>query len=281
MTDADDHRPPTIALALGGGGARGLAHIAVFEALDELGVKPVAIAGTSIGAAMGAAFAAGLSGKDIRRHVLTLAHNRPEVLRRLIAARTGGLSDMFTAGFGNPMLVDAEKLARLFLPEKIPEDFSKLAIPLSVVATDLYGRCEAVFEQGPLHRVLAASMAVPGLIRPVEIDGRVLVDGGAVNPLPFEHVRGKGDVLVAVDIAGGPGGNRGGIPDPFEALFATMQVMGFAIVSEKLRHFTPDIVIRPNVGGFRLLDFFHASAILRAAEPAKATLKQRLAELVA
>lgn len=269
---------PTFALALGGGGARGLAHVVVFEALDELGVKPVAIAGTSVGAAMGAAYAAGLSGKEIRRHALALAHNRPEVIRRLLAARASGFAG-FAAGFANPMLVDAEKLTRQFLPD-IPGDFSELVIPLSVVATDLYGRCEAVFEQGPLHPAVAASMAVPGLVRPMNIDGRILVDGGAINPLPFEHVRGKADLLLAVDIAAAPSGPRRGVPDPFETLFATMQVMGYAIISEKLRHGAPDIIVRPNVGAFRLFDFFQASAILRAAEPVRAFLKEHLAELI-
>ncbi len=272
-------RPPTLALALGGGGSRGLAHIVVFEALDELGVKPVAIAGTSVGAAMGAAYAAGLSGKDIRRDVIALAHDRAEVIRRMLAARASGFAG-FASGFANPMLADAEKLVRQFLPAEIPEDFSELAIPLSVVATDLYGRCEAVIEQGPLRQAIAASMAVPGLVRPMNIDGRILVDGGAINPLPFEHVRGKADLVLAVDIAAAPAGPRRGVPDPFETLFATMQVMGFAIISEKLRHFTPDIIVRPNVGSFRLLDFFQASAILRAAEPAKAFVKERLAELI-
>lgn len=271
-------RHPTVALALGGGGARGLAHVVVFEALDEMGVRPAAIAGTSVGAAVGAAYAAGMSGKEIRRHALALAHNRPEAIRRLLAARVSGFAGL-AAGFANPMLVDAEKLTRQFLPD-IPGGFSELAIPLSVVATDLYGRCEAVFDHGPLIPAVAASMAVPGLVRPMNIGGRILVDGGAINPLPFEHVRGKADLLIAVDIAAAPSGPRRGVPDAFETLFATMQVMGFAIISEKLRHVTPDIIVRPNVGAFRLLDFFQASAIIRAAEPVKAFLKERLAELI-
>ena len=79
----------TFALALGGGGARGLAHIAVIEALDEMGVKPVAIAGTSIGALIGAAYAAGMRGRDIHHHVIALAHNPGEMRRRLMKARAG------------------------------------------------------------------------------------------------------------------------------------------------------------------------------------------------
>ena len=107
----------TFALALGGGGARGLAHIAVLEALDEMGVRPVAIAGTSIGALIGAAYAAGMSGKEIRRHVIALAHDRAEVLRRLIAARAGTFANLFAIGFGSATLIDAEKFCAQFLPE--------------------------------------------------------------------------------------------------------------------------------------------------------------------
>ena len=141
----------TFALALGGGGARGLAHIAVIEALDEMGVRPAAIAGTSIGALVGAAYAAGFSGKDLRRHVIDIAHNRPEIMRRLVAARAGTLAELFTAGLSQATLVDGEKFCAQFLPEGMPDDFSALAIPLTVMATDLHRRQEAPLSSGPLR----------------------------------------------------------------------------------------------------------------------------------
>jgi NTE family protein len=263
-------RTKTLALALGGGGSRGLAHVVVMEALDEIGVRPVAIAGSSIGAAMGAAYAAGLSGKAIRRHVISLAHGRGETVARLFGARAVTLSSMMAAPFGNPMLLDAQKLCAAFLPAAVPDDFAQLEIPLIVPATDLYGRSEIA---------IAASMAVPGLVRPVEHDGRVLVDGAAVDPLPFEHLRGRADVILAVDTTVGPIAPRG-IPDPWENLFATLQVMSHTIVTEKLKRGAPDILIRPELSAFRLLDFFHASAILRAAEPVKAQVKARVAALM-
>ena len=270
---------PTLALALGGGGARGLAHIVVMEALDELGVRPVAIAGSSIGAALGAAYATGLSGKAIRRHVLALAHGRGETVARLFGARAVTLSNMIAAPFGNPMLLDAQKLCAAFLPTAVPDDFAELEIPLIVPATDLYGRSEVVFSTGPLKPAVAASMAVPGLVRPVEHNGRVLVDGAAVDPLPFEHLRGRADAILAHDTTVGPLAPRG-MPDPWENLFATLQVMSHTIVREKLKRGAPDILIRPELSTFRLLDFFHASAILRAAEPVKAQVKERLRELM-
>jgi NTE family protein len=246
------------------------------EALDEIGVRPVAIAGSSIGAAMGAAYAAGLSGKAIRRHVISLAHGRGETIARLFGARAVTLSSMIAAPFGNPMLLDAQKLCAAFLPAAVPDDFAQLEIPLIVPATDLYGRSEVVFSTGPLKPAIAASMAVPGL---VEHDGHVLVDGAAVDPLPFEHLRGRADVILAVDTTVGPIAPRG-MPDPWENLFATLQVMSHTIVTEKLKRGAPDILIRPELSAFRLLDFFHASAILRAAEPVKAQVKARVAALM-
>jgi NTE family protein len=272
-------RRKTLALALGGGGARGLAHIAVIEALDEISVRPVAIAGSSIGAAIGAGCAAGMSGKAMRRVAIDVAHARAETLARLLSARAAG--PLLAAVFSNPMLLDAQKLAAAFLPPAIPDDFAALEIPLTVIATDLYARCAVPLSTGSLRTALAASMAVPGLVRPVEIDGRVLVDGGAIEPLPYHYVAGRADVVLAVDVSGAPRGRPREIPDPWECLFTTLQIMSRAIVNEQLKHGAPDILIRPNIGAFRVLDFFRASAILRAADAVKAEVKEQVAKLVA
>jgi NTE family protein len=271
----------TFALALGGGGARGLAHIAVLEALDELGARPAAVAGTSIGALVGAAYAAGMSGKEIRRFVIALAHDRGEIFRRLIAARAGTFSNLFNIGFGSATLVDAEKFCAQFLPEQVPDDFGALALPLTIIASDLYRRQPAVFASGALKPALAASIALPTVMRPVIVDGRVLIDGGATNPLPFDALRGRADIVVAVDISGEPADERRDIPNPWECLLSTVLVMGSAITAEKLKHGAPDLIVRPKVGGFRSLDFLQASAILRASEPVKAEVKEKLAALLA
>jgi NTE family protein len=270
----------SFALALGGGGARGLAHIAVLEALDDMGQKPAAIAGTSIGALIAAAYAAGMSGREIRRFVITLAHDRAEVFRRLIATRAGTFANLFNLGFGSATLVDAEKFCQQFLPDKVPDDFGELEIPLTIIATDLYRRQQAVFSSGSLKPALAASIALPTVMRPVVVAGRVLIDGGATNPLPFEELRGRADLVVAVDISGAPTDERRDIPNPWECLLATVLVMGNAITAEKIKHGAPDLVVRPRVGAFRALDFLQASAILRAAEPVKVELKEKLAALL-
>jgi NTE family protein len=272
----------TVALALGGGGARGLAHIVVAEALDEIGVKPVAIAGTSIGAIIGAGYAAGMSGRDMRRYAIHMAHNRTDVMRRMMRARAGRLRALFGGGLGDATRLDAERMCEQFLPETLPQDFSGLAIPLMVVASDLYRRREVVFSEGPLRHALAASIALPTIMRPVLHDGQILVDGGATNPLPFEHLLGRADLIVAVEISGPPAaGARSEVPNALECLYATVLVMTHSIISEKLRHGAPDLLLQPNVGSFRALGFLQASAILRAAEPVKAEVREKLAGLLA
>jgi NTE family protein len=270
----------TFALALGSGGARGLAHIAVIEALDEMGVKPVAIVGTSIGALIGAAYAAGMRGKDIRRHVIAVAHDRSGTMRRLMRARAGTLAHFFSGAFSQATQMDAEKFCGQFLPDSIPSDFAELAIPLTAVATDLYRRQEAAFSSGPLRPALAASIAIPGVFRPVVIDGRILIDGGTTNPLPFDRLAGRADVIVASDVFGVPAAERTDMPSTWECVYTTILVMGGAIVAAKLGHTVPDLLIRPNVTIFRTLDFYQASAIIRSAEAAKAEIKEKLGALL-
>ena len=270
----------SVALALGGGGARGLAHIVVAEALDEMGVKPVAIAGTSIGAIIGAGYAAGMSGREMRRYAIHVAHNRTDVMRRMMRARAGKLRDIFGGGLGDATRLDAELLCEQFLPESLPEEFSGLSIPLTVVASDLYRRSEVVFSEGPLRRALAASIALPTIMRPVAHEGRILVDGGATNPLPFENLRGCADVIMAVEISGPVSDDPRDVPNALECLYATVIVMAYSIINEKLRHGAPDLLLQPNVGTFRALGFLQASAILRAADSVKDEVKQKLARLL-
>jgi NTE family protein len=271
----------SFALALGAGGARGLAHVAVFEALDEMGVRPAAIAGSSIGAVAGALYATGMTGRAIHRHVIDLAHDRGESWRRVLAARAGTFGDLFGGDPIAAMRLDAEKITEQFLPEAVPEEFAALGIPLIVVASDMHARCEVALTRGALRTALAASIALPTLMRPVLIGGRVMIDGGATNPLPFDLLRGSADVIVAVDISGPVAQERTDIPSAIESVYTAVLVMMSAIVNEKLRHDAPDLLVRPNVGVFHALDFFQASAILRIAEAVKAQIKASLTGLLA
>jgi NTE family protein len=270
----------TFALALGGGGARGLAHIPVIEAIEELNVKPTAIAGTSIGALVGSAYAAGITSKEMRRHMLSIAHSPGETRRRLLAARAGKITDLLSGAFSQATQMDAEKFCAQFLPEAMPEDFAALKIPTTVVTTDLHRRQQAPLSSGPLRPALAAAMAIPGIFRPVAVDGRVLIDGGTTNPLPFDLLRGLADIVVAVDILTAPPLERSDVPGIWEALYVTINIMGSAIIAAKLEHIAPDLLIRPNVAAFRTLDFSQASSIFRVAEPVKDEVKEKLGALL-
>src|SRR3954451_24053189 len=137
------HTQPTIALALGAGGARGLAHLVLLEAFDELGIKPAVIAGSSMGAVIGAAYAAGVSAHQIRTHAERLLHDRATVMAALVEARTGRLADLIARG--NPLLIDGERFLDRLWPNILPERFEDLRLPFLAVATDYYGRRRRFF----------------------------------------------------------------------------------------------------------------------------------------
>ena len=267
---------PSIGLALGGGGARGLAHIVVLEALDELGLKPCLISGTSIGAIIGAAYASGISGLALRKHILGLTRNRPDVMARLLKARVGRFADLLGGQMGNPVMVDGEIFLDHFWPHDVPDRFEGLNIPFIAIATDFMGRKEAAISTGLLAPAVAGSMAMPGLIKPVELDGMILLDGGAINPLPYDHLIGRAEIVIACDVTAGPVAENMLLPRPFEAMFGCAQIMMGAITSQMLRASAPDMLIRPPVDAFRALDFFKARAIFEAAEGVKDEVKRGL-----
>jgi NTE family protein len=268
---------PTFAIALGGGGARGIAHVLALEALDEMGIRPAAIAGASMGAVVGAAYAAGLEARDIRAHVLRVLRNRSDVMGKLLRARVGRFSDIVLRGRGNPVLLDAEVFLELFWPADMPESFDGLEIPTVVVATNYSERNEIVFTDGRLGPAVAGSMAIPGLFRPVETGGRVLIDGGAVNPLPYDLLFGHADIVIAIDVTFGGRSRSRSVPSPLDSMFGAAQIMQGAITAQKIKRRPPDLLIRPKVEQYGLLDFFRAGQILRAAEGSKDELKMALA----
>lgn len=263
-----------IGLALGGGGAKGIAHVVALEAFDQAGIRPHAIVGTSIGAIIGAAYAAGYSAKAIRNHVLQLFRDRPDVMARLFRARAGSISDIFSGALGAAIQVDGEVLLKEFWPPSMPERFGDLRLPFTAVATDFYGRSEAAFASGPLRPAVAASLAVPGLVRPVEINRRLHIDGVMANPLPFDLLPLDCDLIVAVDVVGGPQADDATLqPSAIEVTLGASQILQSTIVDAKLGNAGPHVkVLRPAVGGFAALDFFAAKRILQAAEPIRSDI---------
>ena len=269
-------RWPKVAIALGGGGARGIAHVLALEALDEMGICPVAIAGTSMGAIIGAAYAAGIEGRSIRTHILRVLRNRSDVMSKLLRARV--VADLVLRGRGNPVLLDPEICLDLFWPTAMPNRFEDLEIKTIVVATNYLHSNEVAFDAGPLRPAVAGSMAIPGLFRPVIFGDEVLIDGGAVNPLPYDLLFGLADIIVAVDVTFGGRSPKQRVPSPFGSMFGAAQIMQGAITAQKIKLRAPDVLVRPKVEHFAVLDFFRASHILRAAEGSKEEFKLTLGE---
>ncbi len=254
---------PTVAIAFGGGGARGLAHIHVIEAFDDLGVRPVVIAGSSIGSIMGAGMAAGMRGAEIREHTLATIGRRREVMNRIWSLRPTNLASAMAGGFRVGQF-NLERLLKAFLPDGIPSDFTDLGIPLKVIATDYYGQSERVCASGDLYQALAASSALPAMFMPVRIDGRVMIDGGIYNPVPFDHLIGLADIVVGVDVVGGPEGDGETMPSRIDSLFGASQLMMQSIIAMKMKAHAPHILLRPEVSRFRVMDFLKAQDVLAA-----------------
>ncbi|HRK24889.1 MAG TPA: patatin-like phospholipase family protein [Beijerinckiaceae bacterium] len=271
---------PRVALVLGGGGARGLAHIVVLETLETLGIRPVSIAGTSIGAIIGACYAAGVPGRDLRRHALTIFRDHADVMARLFACRVGKLADLWSQGLGNPLQVDAEQVLARFLPRPLPARFEDLSIPFRAIATDFYGLGRLEVGTGPLLPGVAASMALPWLVRPILREGRVLIDGGAVDPLPVRSADPTADLVLAVDVSGGVRGEaETRLPTPMEAMLGLSMIMQQALTEARLSVAPPNVrVLRPPVQDFRMLEFFSAKAILAAAEPLRGQIESLIAQ---
>lgn len=273
---------PTIALALGGGGARGLAHILMLEVFDELGLKPKVIAGTSIGALFGAAYASGLSARLIKAHTEEVLSQRFGLTRYLLSARSEPVQRFLNILPIRSSLLKPELLLDHMLPSKVARDFAHLAIPLKVVATDFYAQEQIVLEAGDLRSAVAASMALPALFTPVTRDGRVLMDGGLVNPLPFDVLKGDADITVAIDVSGaalGPGSRSQ--PSAFSALVSSSQILQRSIVREKLKAQQPDIYIDVEVDEFHVLEFHRFKQVMTAAGQAKDQFKRQLERVLA
>ena len=255
-----------VGLALGGGGARGLAHIAVLEAFDEAGVKPAMIAGTSIGALIGAAYASGMPAVEIRRYCEAAFGRRSALIRHVYSRWRGRVWDIWRPWA--PALFKSERILELVLPPHLPKTFEGLKIPFKSVATDFSTQSEHVSSAGPLLPALAASSALPALLTPVKLDGRVLIDGGFVNPLPFDLITGA-DFVMAVDVSGGTQDLKGELPRPIETLLGAQQIALRSIINAKLKLSVPDCLLRPGVGHFATLDFMRMDEILASAVEAK------------
>lgn len=270
-----------IGLALGGGGVRGFAHICVLELLDEMGLEPSVIAGTSMGAVIGALYASGVSGKDLRELAREYSIQDGDTIRDVMKKRSHlvkWLGALVPERRG-AALVSIDRFLVSALEPIMSVTFDELKIPLVVVATDFWTAEEVVMEHGDVATAVRASMAIPGAFAPVCKDDRVLVDGGLVNRVPYDHLRGRCDVTIAVDVIGERRSRDGHVPRVAEAVVGALDIMQKAAFDLKLASERPDILVQAPIHGIGVLAFTKIGEVLRQMEPAVGDLRGRLSEL--
>jgi len=254
--------PPNIGLALSGGATHGAAHIGVLQVLEREGIRPDYVAGTSAGALIGAAYCAGVPLEDIER--LFLSVEWPNLLKMTLRPRLS--------------IFDTQPM-EAFLKTNIGDiTFADLKIPFAAIACDLNTGERVVLDKGPLSPAIRASSAVPAIFSPVEIDGRVLVDGGIVDNLPVEQVRNMGaGFIIASDVS--KKGSTGKSPEnPFEVLLTTIYIMQAHCAYYNID--ISDCYIRPEISMFSSWGFKDSIKVLEAgrvaAENALPELKNKL-----
>lgn len=273
----------TFGLALGGGGVRGLAHALVLEALDELGCRPSIIAGTSIGAIMGALYACGVPGRMIRESIQRNLISGEDTWRDILKKRSDLLKVVraMTIEHGRGGALKPDRVLNFLLAAVHKGRFDELEIPLRVIAADYWSGEEVVLEEGDLLPALKASIAIPGVFAPVRIGERVLVDGGIVDIVPYEHILGRCDISIAVNVAGFRSPGRSVIPSAWESVLASFELMQEATLSERMKRSRPDILVHPEILDVPLLAFGKAARVLRQAAPAVTEMKARIGKIMA
>jgi NTE family protein len=293
------HQRPRIGLALGSGSARGWAHIGVIRALEGAGLAPDIVCGTSIGALVGAAYAAGAI-ERLEPWVKSLTWQT--VMSLLDVRVTGGL-------------IEGNRLVEFFRARFEDRGIGQLAKTFGCVATELATGHEVWLREGPVIEAVRASIALPGLLTPAVRDGRLLVDGGLVNPVPVSLCRAMGaEVVVAVDLnwdlvgrrhriandaAGAEGAGEGllqsmlakfrgvgaaglaEMPSMLDVLTTSLNIMQVRITQSRLAGEPADVMIRPRLSGIAAMDYHRAAAAIAEGERAAAQAVPQIADLVA
>ncbi|MBO3277208.1 patatin-like phospholipase family protein [Pseudomonas schmalbachii] len=289
---------PKIGLVLSGGAARGLAHIGVLKALDEQGIHVDAIAGTSMGAVIGGLYASGYSPQELESIALgldwqqTLSDSPPRqdipfrrkqddrdfLVKQKLSFRDDGT-------LGIPLgVIQGQNLSmlleRLLVHTSDTRDFDKLAIPFRAVATDISSGDKVVFDHGHLPQAIRASMSIPAVFAPVEVGGRLLVDGGMVDNIPIDVARRMGvDVVIAVDI-GSPLQDRKSLHTVLDVMNQSITLMTRSNSEAQLATLkNTDVLIQPPLSAYGSTDFDKIEQLIDAGYRATTVLGPRLAEL--
>jgi len=292
-----DHGPagsPRIALALSGGGARGIAHVGVLRVLEELRVPVHCVVGTSMGAIVGGTYAAGRSTQEMESIVLgadwseifrdspprrdTAVRRKLDDYKPLFGFELGLRDGSLALPKGVIAGVSIESFFRqMAQPAADIDDFDKLPVPFRAIATDLETGAAVVLGSGSVAQAMRASMSVPGAIAPVEIDGRLLVDGGLADNLPINEARHLcGDVVIAVNISTPPL-RRDQITSAGSVTAQMFNFIGLQTVKEQLRSLTPkDVLIAPDLGDISASRFDRSRDAIRIGEEATRAMAQQL-----
>ena len=254
-------RPPRIGLALGGGAARGFAHIGVLQVLEEQGIKPDLVVGTSAGSVVAALYAAGKTPTELGAMAMTLDE-----------------STMTDWVFPGRSVMKGEALAKFVRGYTGGRQIEQMPLPLGIVATDLNSGQPILFRRGDPGTAVRASSSVPAVFTPVRIAGREYVDGGLVSPIPVKYARQMGaDLVIAVDISAIPEGQptNGAV----DILLQTFNIMGHSISQYELQD--ADVVMRPKLSGIGGGDFGNRRLSILAGREAALTVLQQLKEKIA
>ena len=251
-------RKPRIGLALGGGSARGWAHIGVIRALEDIGIRADVVAGTSIGALVGAAYA----GEQLEPF---------EYWTRSLTRK--GVFDMLDFQIGGGM-IKGTRLMDYFRSHFHDSCIEDLALPFAATATALESGAEVWLRSGPTLDAVRASLALPGMMTPMHHQGRLLVDGGLVNPVPVSLARAmEADIVIAVELASDISRSLRPAPpvesansgrDWFRRLQASIDIMQARISRSRMAGDPPDALVRPRVAQIGVLDFHRAAEAIEA-----------------
>ncbi|MES2241325.1 MAG: patatin-like phospholipase family protein [Pseudomonadota bacterium] len=258
VVETPAQRAPRIGLALGGGAARGFAHVGVIAVLEEAGIRPSVVVGTSAGSLVAALYASGKSSAQLQQTAL----NMEEV----------AITDWMLPIFGRGMF-RGEALGRYVNDLVAGRLMENMAIPLGIVATDLGSGQPVLFQRGDTGMAVRASSAVPAVFVPVKINGREYVDGGLVSPVPVRFARQMGaELVIAVDISNPPEANTA--DGTLQILLQTFAIMGKSINQYELKD--ADVVVQPSQVGLKSADF---SARQRAIDAGRAAMRAALPAL--
>ena len=265
------HEKRRVGLALGGGGARGFAHLGAIARLTELGIRIDCVSGTSIGAIVGAIMAAGAMER-------AFAWCREPSWKKI----PGLFFEPRLTGKG---LIRGDQIARILRDLIDVRTFEELSLPFAAVAADLHSGERVVMDSGDLISAVRASMSIPGVFSPVERDGRVLVDGGLLDPLPVAACRALGaDVVIAIDI-NPPESISSRKPfeklNVFDVMFGVFRIFNREMTRRVLAaDGAPEVLITPEVGGVLALDFRHAEQVIELGRNAVDACIDQLSDLM-